>query len=46
MDYLSEPHNDPMELDIITSLLLLLFTFYRAKSKDPENKFICPWSHK
>lgn len=45
MDYLSEPHNDSMELDIIITSSLLFFPFYRGKSKDPENKFICPGSH-
>ena len=43
MNYLSETHNDPMELIIIP---LLLFPFYRGKKKNPENILIGSGSHK
>ena len=43
MNYLSESHNDPMELNIIP---LLLFPFYRGKKKNPESTLTCPGSHK
>ena len=43
MNYLSETHNDPMELIINP---LLLFPFYRGKKKNPESILIGSGSHK
>lgn len=45
MNYLFESHKNPMELDMIT-LLVVVFPLHSEKNKKPESKLICPGSQK